>query len=149
MQTKQYKTKRSESTTGFILCCPSTAALSVVCIRSETPGEERGFSFLSICQLEIASGLGWGLMPTSPSWCWDPKETFLPVTQTETFLSVFPPTLLGDLTRSPIETNPVYFSYIAWVETPGPQLMSILQGWSCLGKVRSSHFPALTFFTPF
>lgn len=61
-------------------------------------------------------------MSTPPSWCWDPKETFLPVTQTETFRSIFPPALSplsGDLIRSPIETNPVHFPYIT--------------GWSNLG----------------
>lgn len=103
---------------------------------------------MSICQLEIASGLGWGLMSTPPSWCWDPKDTFLPVTQTETFRSIFPPALSplsGDLIRSPIETNPIHHR----VEQPGPQFTSILQGWSCLGKVRSPHFPALTYSHPF
>lgn len=149
---KQYKKKNPKVPLNSFCVAPLLPPLSVVCIHSETPGEERGFSFLSIFQLEIACGLGWGLISTSPSWCWDPKETFLPVTQTETFHSVFPPTLSplsGDLIRSPIETNPVHFPYIAGVEPPGPQLTSILRGWSCLGKVRSPHFPALTFSHPF
>lgn len=58
------------------LCWPSTAwlewglALRVVCIPSEAPLEQIFFSFLSSYQLEIALGLGYGLVCTSPH-CWD------------------------------------------------------------------------------
>lgn len=64
--------------------------------------------------------------------------------------------LSGNLITSPLDTTPSYFPCIAWMEPPGPQLMSTLNhsqssktGWSLLRQSQSPYFPFLTVCTPF
>ena len=67
----------SPVTIEFVLCWPFTVghggvSLRVVCIPNDILLGEISFSFVNMCQLEIASGLGLGACAHVPSQCWDP-----------------------------------------------------------------------------
>ena len=68
---RQYISKQNKTThrVNFVLaiyCWAWSLPLRVICTPSETPLEKTKFSFVSNCQLEMASGLGMGALVNLP-----------------------------------------------------------------------------------